>query len=1082
MLKKKGGISMKKILKIFAMLIILLFIVNAGILNINIPDAKAQTPSNILLENKTQETLYYFDPIPGFSLSGTDQQITTYVYKMGEIIQGKLDEAPATTWVVSLQTIAGNPVDTVTMSGGASFSIGTGNVAYDGKYKIVATDSLTSPSWTLTIFFYLKYNIQVTNADIKGCSQTSTVSGYITRGSGQTILSPVSVQVAAPDRKLSAQYNVPQNSSGQFTLTFPGTPVLGYYYLFTSDGYPSVSPDNDAIIYYFMPNFSTTSWKLKEIVSNSILYNDEEGNLNQSLVVALTDQDGNLITGEKDHFYIGMSWYNPSVKEISKGIYKIYGGKLTGSSVNIYVKDIIQSNIITKSIQKLSFFNPYIDIDAEFAQPPYGTGPYFDYTLNKNVYDKLPVSLGNSLEISTGVFPIPNIPDPGNKKYTLKDNYYVYKTLLSFSPSLEQHKIGPDNLSVWNDPSANLITKPVYFVRDTGNISLSVSSTIWERSNQDTTPTWQTIDPDPLNACCAKKILYTFQLLKGTDSTPCNITVSPIKVTVNEGQDLSVYVGNISPIVHIYMVDGNTGDKVQDAFSVSYKMGREQQVLTDIWYNPMHVAGTNIPTLPISFGYDDNIDATWKNGSVIFSNVMFKQITVCPVCPKDIIVEVFTRVGSDTYPLCTILKDAITVNPIIITLAASYEIRPEGGTPTDTLLAGVKEPIYVTATFTNPDIFWTILYNGKPLADYGLSYTVDKVGEDLFKITFNKPLPYDRNFAPNKLEITAEAFNTGRTESEKTAINISASKPQLDTTPPVIQISEPENNTITNTKYPFYVTGKITDNTGIAEALINGQKISSFTEDGSFKEPLTLQEGKNTINIVARDYSGNDSEDEIEVTLDTIPPDLSLLAPAETTEAQVDVSGKTENDSIVKYGAQTLQNNNGNFQVTLQLKTGANSFSFSSQDKAGNLTEKTINITRKEKTLVLITIGSPYMFVNSEITEIDPGRGTTAVINEDRTLVPIRAVIEALGGSVSWDASDKKVIISLGNNTVELWIDNPIARINGSNEYIDSENHNVKPVIINGRTMLPLRFVAESLGCDVSWDPVNKSVTIIYIQ
>jgi len=46
--------------------------------------------------------------------------------------------------------------------------------------------------------------------------------------------------------------------------------------------------------------------------------------------------------------------------------------------------------------------------------------------------------------------------------------------------------------------------------------------------------------------------------------------------------------------------------------------------------------------------------------------------------------------------------------------------------------------------------------------------------------------------------------------------------------------------------------------------------------------------------------------------------------------------------------------------------------------------------------------------------------------------------------------------------------------------YIDPNNHSVKPIIINDRTMLPLRFVAESLGCDVGWVNDTRTITITY--
>ncbi|MGC8575744.1 MAG: stalk domain-containing protein, partial [Caldisericum sp.] len=65
-------------------------------------------------------------------------------------------------------------------------------------------------------------------------------------------------------------------------------------------------------------------------------------------------------------------------------------------------------------------------------------------------------------------------------------------------------------------------------------------------------------------------------------------------------------------------------------------------------------------------------------------------------------------------------------------------------------------------------------------------------------------------------------------------------------------------------------------------------------------------------------------------------------------------------------------------------------------------------------------------------------------------------------------------------NTIELWIGKNTATVNGITKPIDPTNSKVVPEIINGRTMLPLRFVAESLGCSVDWNATTKTITIKY--
>ncbi len=135
------------------------------------------------------------------------------------------------------------------------------------------------------------------------------------------------------------------------------------------------------------------------------------------------------------------------------------------------------------------------------------------------------------------------------------------------------------------------------------------------------------------------------------------------------------------------------------------------------------------------------------------------------------------------------------------------------------------------------------------------------------------------------------------------------------------------------------------------------------------------------------------------------------------------------------------------------------------------------------KITIVLQPDNPLMIVNGKKQEIDPGRGTKPVIipKWSRTVVPIRAIVEALGGTIEWDGKERKVTINFNGTTIELWIDNPKARVNGKEKWIDEKNHDVRPIIINDRTMLPLRFVAENLGCNVDWDPKTRMITITYI-
>lgn len=130
-----------------------------------------------------------------------------------------------------------------------------------------------------------------------------------------------------------------------------------------------------------------------------------------------------------------------------------------------------------------------------------------------------------------------------------------------------------------------------------------------------------------------------------------------------------------------------------------------------------------------------------------------------------------------------------------------------------------------------------------------------------------------------------------------------------------------------------------------------------------------------------------------------------------------------------------------------------------------------------EKIIIRLYIDKKAYYVNDIEKEMD----VAPIIYEERTLLPIRYVAEALGAEVSWNDSEKKVIITFKDITIELWIGKNSAKVNGAYKFIDPENPKVTPIIIPpGRTMLPIRFIAENMGCKVDWDANLREVKVTY--
>ncbi len=94
-------------------------------------------------------------------------------------------------------------------------------------------------------------------------------------------------------------------------------------------------------------------------------------------------------------------------------------------------------------------------------------------------------------------------------------------------------------------------------------------------------------------------------------------------------------------------------------------------------------------------------------------------------------------------------------------------------------------------------------------------------------------------------------------------------------------------------------------------------------------------------------------------------------------------------------------------------------------------------------------------------------------IIEGRTMVPVRVIFEGIGAKVSWDNETKTITGEKNDVNVVMKVDSNIASVMGKNITMDCG-----PVIIEGRTLAPARYVAEAFGCDVSWDGESRTVNI----
>ncbi len=110
-----------------------------------------------------------------------------------------------------------------------------------------------------------------------------------------------------------------------------------------------------------------------------------------------------------------------------------------------------------------------------------------------------------------------------------------------------------------------------------------------------------------------------------------------------------------------------------------------------------------------------------------------------------------------------------------------------------------------------------------------------------------------------------------------------------------------------------------------------------------------------------------------------------------------------------------------------------------------------------------LTIGSKVTAVNGKLMETD----VPPVLINNRTMVPLRFIGEVLGVNFDWNQKTRTVTCKQGGKEISLIIDQPIA------------GFDTPAIIIDGRTMVPLRYISETFGAQVTWVDSTKSVMVV---
>lgn len=123
---------------------------------------------------------------------------------------------------------------------------------------------------------------------------------------------------------------------------------------------------------------------------------------------------------------------------------------------------------------------------------------------------------------------------------------------------------------------------------------------------------------------------------------------------------------------------------------------------------------------------------------------------------------------------------------------------------------------------------------------------------------------------------------------------------------------------------------------------------------------------------------------------------------------------------------------------------------------------------------ITLTIGSSTMSVNGTSTTID-AEGSRATLYKGYTMLPLRSVVENMGGTVDWNAANRKITLKYNGSTVTMTLGSKTAYANGV-----AKSMSVAPFTDNGRTYVWLRSLEFFPGVTVDWRADTRQATVVY--
>ena len=300
----------------------------------------------------------------------------------------------------------------------------------------------------------------------------------------------------------------------------------------------------------------------------------------------------------------------------------------------------------------------------------------------------------------------------------------------------------------------------------------------------------------------------------------------------------------------------------------------------------------------------------------------------------------------------------------------------------------------------------------------------------------------------------------------------------VDSTPPAIKFDNASSNPVFKGS-----PGKLYGSVSEPCTLKINDSVLELKDNLNFSVELpNVYEGM-PITVYMVDLAGNQNSLVLTAHIDNIPPVIRFLGDGvkyqngmysfETTDSYYTIRIQlNEKGKLFINSTEVISQDNNTFESMVNLIDGDNRFDVKAVDVAGNETVQILIVKKVNEKKIVLTVGSTLATVGNEPISLD----AAPIIEQGVTLVPLRFIAEAFDSEVNWNGALQIITIVNKSHSVQLQINSKLVFIDNRK----GDDLEVAPKIVNGRTFVPIRFISEAFGAEVSWDGATKTITITY--